>query len=101
MTRAFTPDADTFDPPSSGAACRRSSLSPGARFVIFFGVLFALKLGLPYTGVPAAAQVLVIAAIATGLVWRFWWRCGESRRGSVLLLGILWIGAAAKIIVQL
>lgn len=55
MNRAFTPDADALDPPNSGAACRRSSLSPGARFVIFFGVLFALKLGLPYTDVPAAA----------------------------------------------
>lgn len=82
----------------SGAACRRSSLSPAVRFAIFFGVLFALKLALPYTGLGAAIQVLALAGVATLLVWRFWWACGESRRGGVLLLAVLWTAAIVKII---
>ena len=85
---------------ASGAACRRSTLSPSVRFAIFFGVLFALKLALPYTGLGAAVQVLALAGVATVLVWRFWWACGESRRGGVLLLAVLWIAAIAKVLVQ-
>jgi hypothetical protein len=84
----------------SAPACRRSSLSPQVRFGIFFGVLFALKLGLPYTPLSAALQVLVLAATATVLVWRFWWACGESKRGGILLLAVLWIAAIAKIAMQ-
>lgn len=64
-------------------------------------MLFALKLALPYTGLPAAAQVLALAGTATGLVWRFWWACGESRRGGVLLLAVLWTATLVKIIVQM
>lgn len=84
----------------SGAICRRSSLSPAARFGIFFGVLFALKAALPYTGLSGAVQVLALAGVATGLVWRFWWACGESRRGSVMLLAALCFAAFVKIIIQ-
>ena len=91
------PDGAAFP---AGAACRRSSLSPAVRFGIFFGVLFALKLALPYTGLPAAAQGLALAVTATGFVWRFWWACGESRRGGVLLLAVLWIATLAKLFVQ-
>ncbi|HEU4885093.1 MAG TPA: hypothetical protein VFT45_22725 [Longimicrobium sp.] len=90
-------DDDLFRP---APACRRSSLSPQVRFAIFFGVLFALKLTLPYTPLSAALQVLVLAATATVLVWRFWWACGESKRGGILLLAILWIAALAKIAMQ-
>ena len=98
---SFAPDASTPDPLMvPGASCRRSSLSPAVRFGIFFGVLFALKLALPYTGLPAAAQVLALAGTATLLAWRFWWACGESRRGGVLLLAVLWLAAFAKIIAQ-
>lgn len=101
MPAAFTPDADTFDSQLLGArACRRSTLSPPVRFAIFFGVLFALKLALPYTGLSAALQVLVLAAVATGLVWRFWWGCGVSRRGGVALIAVLWLAALAKILAQ-
>jgi hypothetical protein len=84
----------------AGPACRRSSLSPRVRFAIFFGVLFALKLALPYTPLAPALQVLVLAATATVLVWRFWWAGGESRRGGILLLAVLWIAALAKIAMQ-
>ena len=97
----FASDAATPDPfLASGAACRRSSLLPAVRFGIFFGVLFGLKLALPYTGLPAAIQVLALAGAATLLVWRFWWACGESRRGGVMLLAVLWIAALAKIVLQ-
>ncbi|HST60906.1 MAG TPA: hypothetical protein VLK84_19545 [Longimicrobium sp.] len=99
MRMSFAPDAATPDPTfPAGAACRRFRLSPAVRFGIFFGVLFALKLALPYTGLPAAAQVLALAGAATGLVWRFWWACGESRRGGVLLLAVLWIATFVKVI---
>lgn len=98
----FASDAGTPDPMlAAGAACRRSRLSPGLRFGIFFGALFALKLALPYTGLPAAVQVLALAGAATGLIWRFWWACGESRRGGILLLAVLWVAALAKIFVQM
>jgi hypothetical protein len=95
------PVASASDPLlASGPACRRSTLSPAVRFAIFFGVLFALKLALPYTGLDAAVQVLALAGVATVLVWRFWWACGESRRGGVLLLAVLWIAAIAKALVH-
>ena len=97
MPVASTPDAGL---PRSAPACRRSTLSPSVRFAIFFGVLFALKLALPYTGASAAIQVLALAAAATLLVWRFWWACGESRRGGVMLLAVLWLATLAKILVQ-
>ena len=101
MPVASTSDADALDPEfPSGASCRRSSLPPAVRFAIFFGVLFALKLALPYTRLSAAVQVLVLAGAATLLVWRFWWACGESRRGGVLLLAVLWVAAIARIILQ-
>jgi hypothetical protein len=96
MPVASTFDADTL----SGATCRRSILPPAVRFAIFFGALFALKLGLPHTGLPAALQVLALAATATLLVWRFWWGCGVSRRGGVALIAILWLAALAKIMLQ-
>jgi hypothetical protein len=101
MPVASTSDADTFDPQFvGGASCRRSTLSPAVRFAVFFGVLFALKAGLPYTGLPAALQVLALVATATLLVVRFWWGCGVSRRGGVALIAILWLAALAKILVQ-
>lgn len=88
---------DSADAFPTAPACRRSTLSPAARFAIFFAVLFALKYALPYTRLPAAAQVLALAAAATALVWRFWWACGESRRGGALLLTLLWLAALVKI----
>jgi hypothetical protein len=101
MPVASTSHDATSDPLlASGASCRRSNLSPAVRFGIFFGVLFALKLALPYTRLPAAVQVIALAGTATLLVWRFWWACGESRRGGVMLLAGLWLAAIVKIIVQ-
>lgn len=94
--------ADPFDPSPRGApACRRSTLSPLARFAIFFGVLFALKHALPYTGLPDVAQVLILVGLATLLVWRFWWACGESRRGGILLFGVLWTAAIVEVYLQM
>lgn len=101
MPAAFSSDDATPDPPpGSGASRGRASLSPAVRFAIFFGVLFALKLALPYTNLSATVQLLALAGAATVLVWRFWWACGESRRGGVMLLAVLWLATLAKIIVQ-
>lgn len=100
VASASDAEADAPELTGSGAACRRSSLSPAVRFGIFFGVLFALKLALPYTGLSAAVQVLALAGAATLLVWRFWWGCGESRRGGGLLLAVLWLATIARIIAQ-
>jgi hypothetical protein len=93
-----TPAPDTaFE---AGPSCRRSRLSPRTRLIIFFGVLFPLKYALPYTGLSAAAQVIALVAVATGLVGAFWFACGEGRRGGLLLVAMLWIAAIIKISVQ-
>lgn len=70
------------------------------RLIIFFGVLFPLKYALPYTGISAAAQVIVLVSVATLLVGAFWWACGEGRRGGLLLVAMLWIAALVKIAMQ-
>src|SRR5687768_2711130 len=89
-----TPAPDTtFE---AGTSCRRSRLSPRTRLIIFFGVLFPLMYALPYTGISAAAQVIVLVAVATGLVAAFWFACGEGRRGGLLLVAMLWIAAIFK-----
>jgi hypothetical protein len=90
------PDAD-FE---AGPSCRRSRLSPRTRLIIFFGVLFPLKYALPYTGISAAAQVIALVTVATGLVAAFWFACGEGRRGGLLLVAMLWIAAIVKISMQ-
>jgi hypothetical protein len=70
------------------------------RLIIFFGVLFPLKYALPYTGIPADAQVIALVLVATALVGYFWWACSEGRRGGLLLVAMLWIAAIAKIALQ-
>jgi hypothetical protein len=95
-----SPSAAVPDLSVPGPACRRSRLPPMARFAIFFGVLFGLKYALPYTGASADVQVLALAAAGTVLGWRFWWGCGESRRGAILLIALFWLAAVAKIIIQ-
>lgn len=93
-----TPAPDTaFE---AGPSCRRSRLSPRTRLIIFFGVLFPLKYALPYTGISAAAQVIALVLVATGLVGAFWFACGEGRRGGLLLVAMLWIAAIVKIAAQ-
>jgi hypothetical protein len=82
----------------AGPACERSSLPPLARIIITFGVLFALKWALPYSGLSSAIQVIVLLLVATFFAWRFWWRCGTDRRGPMLLIGSLWIAGIAKIL---
>lgn len=84
----------------AGPICRRSRLSPRTRLIIFFGVLFPLKYALPYTGISAAAQVIALVAVATGLVAAFWFACREGRRGGLLLVALLWIAAIVKISMQ-
>jgi hypothetical protein len=83
--------------PDAGPTCARSSLSPGARLGIAFGVLFTLKWLLPTLGVPPTAQVLVLLVAATMFVWRFWWHCSPDRRGALLLGGLLWVAGLFKI----
>ncbi|WP_420126881.1 hypothetical protein [Longimicrobium sp.] len=96
ISAAPPPDA-AFE---AGPSCRRSRLSPRTRLIIFFGVLFPLKYALPYTGISAAAQVIALVAVATGLVGAFWFACGEGRRGGLLLIAMLWIAALVKIAAQ-
>jgi hypothetical protein len=68
------------------------------RIIITFGVLFALKWALPYSGLSSAIQVIALLLVATFFAWRFWWRCGTDRRGPMLLIGSLWIAGIAKIL---
>jgi hypothetical protein len=84
----------------SGASCSRSSLPPVVRLAIFFGVLFTLKAALLYTTLPSTLQLLALAGAATVMVHRFWWACGESRRGAMIIIGAFWLATLAKIIVQ-
>lgn len=91
------PPAATAPLLPAGATCERSSLPPAVRFAITFGVLYGLKRGLPATGLPPSAQVLALLVVATGFVWRFWWRCSPDRRGPLLLTGALWAAGLAKI----
>lgn len=93
-------DALAPEPGVQGAACRRSRLSPAARFGLFFGLMLALKYALQYTGLSATGQVLALAGAASVFAWRYWGACGESRRGAVILLAVLWLAAAAKIALQ-
>jgi hypothetical protein len=95
-----TNPADPAPPFSAAPSCRRSRLSPRTRLIIFFGVLFPLKYALPYSGISAAAQVIALVMVATGLVGAFWFACGEGRRGGLLLVAMLWIAAIVKISTQ-
>jgi hypothetical protein len=81
-------------------SCERSRLSPGLRIAITFAVLFALKLGLPSTGLAPALQVLALLAVATFFAWRFWWNCSPDRRGVALLVVSLWTAGLLKIVAQ-
>ena len=79
-----------------GPACRRSRLPGWLRLAITFGVLFALKYGLPLVGIAPMLQVLILLVVATGFAWQFWWNCSPDRRGVTVLIGILWIAGAIK-----
>jgi hypothetical protein len=86
--------------PISGPACERSSLSPQLRLGVTFAVLFALKWALPVLGLSSTTQVLVLLAVATAFIWRFWWRCGTDRRGPLVLIASLWVAGLAKILLR-
>jgi hypothetical protein len=86
--------------PIVGATCERSSRSPLTRLAIAFAILFALKWILPLVGLPLTAQVLALLVVATFLAWRFWWRCGTDHRGTLILIGSLWVAGIAKILLQ-
>lgn len=86
--------------PAAGPTCARSSLSPGLRLAIAFGVLFGVKWLLPVFGVPAIVQVLVLLVVATLFVWRFWWHCSPDRRGALFMLGLLWAAGLLKIVLR-
>jgi hypothetical protein len=80
-----------------GPACRRSRLPGWLRLAITFGVLLALKYGLPIVGVAPALLVVILVVVATVFAWQFWWNCSPDRRGVALLVGTLWIAGAIKL----
>ena len=63
-----------------------------------FAVLFALKYGLPYTGIGAGFQLLILLVVATGFAWFFWWNCSPDRRGVAFLVLSLWVVGLVKLI---
>lgn len=79
------------------ATCERSTLPPWLRLGITFGVLFALKGGLPALGLGPVLQVLALLVVATFFAWRFWWTCSPDRRGVFILVIVLWVAGIAKI----
>ncbi len=83
-----------------GPTCARSSLPPGVRLVIAFGVLFGVKLVLPLLPLSASAEVVVLLLVASFFIWRFWWHCNPDRRGALLLAGMLWAAGALKLALQ-
>jgi hypothetical protein len=93
---ALRPLPSSFFQP--GAACRRSRLPGWLRLTITFGILFTLKYGLPMLGAGAAAQVVVVIAVATGLAWYFWWNCSPDRRGVATLIALLWVAGVVKLL---
>lgn len=80
-----------------GPACRRSRLPGWLRLAITFGVLFALKYGLPVVGVAPVLQVVILVVVATVFAWQFWWNCSPDRRGVAMLVAMLWIAGAIKL----
>ena len=80
-----------------GPSCRRPRLPGWLRLAITFGVLFALKYGLPVVGVAPMLQVIILLVVATGFAWQFWWNCSPDRRGVAVLVGMLWIAGAIKL----
>ena len=60
--------------------------------------MFALKYGLPLLGVGAAAQLIGVLVVATGLAWYFWWNCSPDRRGVATLIGLLWAAGLVKLL---
>ncbi len=97
------PTDDSHPAPSvfrPGDSCARSSLPGWLRLAITFGVLFALKHGLPFTGMAPSLQVLVLLVVATGFAWRFWWNCSPDRRGVALLVVLLWGAGLLKVLAQ-
>ena len=98
MMYSSPPDARLASP--AGPTCAQSSLSPGLRLSITFGVLFGLKWALPVLHVPPTAQVLILLVTATLFIWRFWWHCSPNRRGALLMAGLLWAAGALKLVLQ-
>jgi uncharacterized membrane protein YphA (DoxX/SURF4 family) len=84
----------------AGPTCARSSLSPGLRLAIAFGVLFGLKWALPLLPLSASAQIVVLLLAASFFIWRFWWHCSPNRRGALLMAGVLWAAGALKLALQ-
>lgn len=84
----------------AGPSCARSALSPVARLLIAFTVLFALKWALPLTPVAPTAQVLLLLVVASLFIWRFWWHCSPNRRGALFMGGVLWAAGILKLAVS-
>lgn len=81
-----------------GAACQRSRFPGWLRLAITFGVLFALKYGLPLFGVAPGLQIIILLIVATGFAWQFWWNCSPDRRGVFVLIGVLWMAGIVKLL---
>jgi len=92
------PDARLASP--TGPTCAQSSLSPGVRLGLTFGVLFGLKWALPVLHVPPTAQVLILLVTATAFIWRFWWHCSPNHQGALLMAALLWAAGALKLVLQ-
>jgi hypothetical protein len=56
-----------------------------------------MKYALPFTGIGAAVQVLILLIAVTVFAWLFWWNCTPDRRGIAILLVTLWAAGLIKI----
>jgi hypothetical protein len=83
------------DPPLTGEACR-APLHPLLRFAILFGVLAPARIGLRSTSVPALLQSVLVAGLASGLVYWLWAPCSDRKRGLFLMIGSLWAAVALQ-----
>ena len=78
-------------------ACARNRFTPAQRFVILFGVAFAVKYGLRLTALAASIQALLLAGVATALVWALWSAGSANRRLMLGITALLWLATAVKI----
>ena len=78
--------------------CARNRFTPLQRFAILFGVCFAVKYALRFTSIGGALQAVILAAIATALVWQLWSAGAANRRLMVALSAMLWLLTAVKVL---
>ena len=79
------------------AACARNRFTPVQRFLILFGVAFALKYGLRVTPLSATVQVLLVVGVTTVLLWSLWSAGAANRRVMLGVTAMLWLATVAKL----